>query len=1298
MSVSRLSLRWLALAAWVVAVLLLALGGTPGATAGQEPTPPAAPTLSEAEAEAQAQELMLLYQTAALQQMNVKEYHDAGKKGAGIKIAVIDVGYAGLQDRINEGELPADVVRLTYDLDTRTWTDGVGDGKTGCDEPIPHGTAAAEVIYDIAPEAKLYLVQLKGEADDSLRQLFERLRDEGVRIASMSLSFGIWRGDGTGPGYDLFEDVRRDYNILLVESAGNAAQTNYIADFRDGDGNARHEFNAAGDETNDITLGYCHDIVAYLTWDTWGGGAAGRQDYELVLTNALGVVVARSAPDPLHPDAPREVLNYTHNPLIHLPLFGRLRIERQTDGNAARPVHLQVWGVHSLQFRNPADGASSLSAYGDSPHIFAVGAADVKDATLEEYSSRGPTTDNHEKPDITGYAMVNTASYWDYENRAFAGTSAAAPHVAGAAALLLQTNPGATADQLAALLSSTAEDKGDSGKDSLWGAGLLRLPYLQLNLTILAPTTAAPDAVGDPAAPVKTLIEVAVATGGGAPWGGLRAADFSVTVGGRPATVTTARQLSDRYVLEIAPPAQSAPGVYDLVVSHAGQSATQADALNYAAVGANRADVMLILDRSGSMSGAPLTAAKGAATQFVGLMQTGDAVGVGSYDDTAQLNYPLTPISDEAIKTAAQSTINAIVAGNLTSIGAGMVTGRDQLLSRGASEHAWAIVLLSDGQQNAAPWVDDVLPTITATKIKLFTIGLGNVDEPLMSRMAQETGGSYYYAPDPTGLARIYNSIAGEVAGRQTLYSRTAAVNAGDTASFLARVDSSVREAIFAINWADAGNGLDLTLLDPNGRRIDPAAAATDPVVDFVSGATYAYYVVRQPEPGEWTLEIAVAATTRAGDEPVMFDISVQGVADLTLELTAGVADHAAGDSVHLLLSLADDAPLAGAHVLVNVFRPDNGVDWFTLADDGQHNDGLADDGVYGGFYYRTDVAGTYRFLVQAFGHTGDEAYDRQAELSVAVAAATDADGDGMPDGWEIATGLNPLRNDATEDGDIDELANLDEFRRGTEPWVADTDADRLLDGAEVNTHQTDPRNADSDGGGISDGDEVDRGTDPLDWADDYGQPNSILLPAVMLQFTPTPTPTATPTPTPTPTVTPPPTCTNAVANPSFEENAVWQINANEFPAGYWWGFGHSGVRSMRIGINYANDNRYSYSSVEQAVRIPSPLASAKLGYWLYPQTSEPVAALTPPAVVPTSSQERAKLSDDAQMVLLLHGQGQQMVLRFMRQNPGRWVYYEHDLSAFRGQTVRLYFGVFNDGWGGITAMWADDVALNVCP
>ena len=70
-----------------------------------------------------------------------------------------------------------------------------------------------------------------------------------------------------------------------------------------------------------------------------------------------------------------------------------------------------------------------------------------------------------------------------------------------------------------------------------------------------------------------------------------------------------------------------------------------------------------------------------------------------------------------------------------------------------------------------------------------------------------------------------------------------------------------------------------------------------------------------------------------------------------------------------------------------------------------------------------------------------------------------DSDGDGLPDGWEVQYGFNPLNNsDATVDGDGDGLSNLEEYQYGTDPTVAD-----------------------SDGDGYDDGYEVSQGTDPLD-------------------------------------------------------------------------------------------------------------------------------------------------------------------------------------------------------------------------
>jgi hypothetical protein len=64
----------------------------------------------------------------------------------------------------------------------------------------------------------------------------------------------------------------------------------------------------------------------------------------------------------------------------------------------------------------------------------------------------------------------------------------------------------------------------------------------------------------------------------------------------------------------------------------------------------------------------------------------------------------------------------------------------------------------------------------------------------------------------------------------------------------------------------------------------------------------------------------------------------------------------------------------------------------------------------------------------------------------------TDTDGDGMPDGWEVANsgcGLNLMTGDSLDDGDADGLANLVEYSLGSEPCNTDTDGDGMPDGWE---------------------------------------------------------------------------------------------------------------------------------------------------------------------------------------------------------------------------------------------------------
>ncbi|PYM12846.1 MAG: hypothetical protein DME18_10345, partial [Verrucomicrobia bacterium] len=76
---------------------------------------------------------------------------------------------------------------------------------------------------------------------------------------------------------------------------------------------------------------------------------------------------------------------------------------------------------------------------------------------------------------------------------------------------------------------------------------------------------------------------------------------------------------------------------------------------------------------------------------------------------------------------------------------------------------------------------------------------------------------------------------------------------------------------------------------------------------------------------------------------------------------------------------------------------------------------------------------------------------DAVVAFEVVADPAADTDGDGMPDVYEVAYGLDPEVNDAALDADHDGLANLQEFQMGTDPQNPDTDADGLSDGYEVN-------------------------------------------------------------------------------------------------------------------------------------------------------------------------------------------------------------------------------------------------------
>lgn len=106
--------------------------------------------------------------------------------------------------------------------------------------------------------------------------------------------------------------------------------------------------------------------------------------------------------------------------------------------------------------------------------------------------------------------------------------------------------------------------------------------------------------------------------------------------------------------------------------------------------------------------------------------------------------------------------------------------------------------------------------------------------------------------------------------------------------------------------------------------------------------------------------------------------------------------------------------------------------------------------------------------------------------LPVRIETTGDSDGDGLPDDFEIANGLNPGDSiDAFEDQDGDGLSALEEYNLGTNLNVSDTDSDGINDGEELvngsDGYITNPLLNDTDGDGFSDGLEIQTGSNPTD-------------------------------------------------------------------------------------------------------------------------------------------------------------------------------------------------------------------------
>ena len=130
-----------------------------------------------------------------------------------------------------------------------------------------------------------------------------------------------------------------------------------------------------------------------------------------------------------------------------------------------------------------------------------------------------------------------------------------------------------------------------------------------------------------------------------------------------------------------------------------------------APVGRAPLDVVVVLDRSGSMGGAPLAAVTAATAQLLRLAGADDRIGVVAFDDTVQLVLPLAHQDADS----AGRVVRAIRSGGSTNLSGGWLKGLEMLATAQRPDALRRIVILTDGHANAGIVDhDELVPLISS--------------------------------------------------------------------------------------------------------------------------------------------------------------------------------------------------------------------------------------------------------------------------------------------------------------------------------------------------------------------------------------------------------------------------------------------------------------------------------------------------------------------------------------------------------------------------------------------------------
>lgn len=440
--------------------------------------------------------------------------------GRGVKVGILSDSYNNLGTAdigVMRGELPGPGNPFNFNQPVEVLKDL--DDSSGIDE----GRAMAEIVHDVAPGSQIaFHTAFDGQADfaqgilDLAMAGCKVITDDVLYYAEPFFQDGI---------IAQAVDLVKKKGVAYFSAAGNESRRSYESDYRPsqftpfgpGFGTA-HNFSAPSDPPvyfQPIFIPTGGLFITSFQWDQpffSAGGAGAESDLDIYLLDAQGRIVALGFDDNILSGDPVEVIGY-FNSTASTTFF--LAIVKYSGPDPSQLKYI-LYGDALFFFTTPAipgilaptivghpkaEGAIAIAAV----PFFRTPAYGVNPPVVEGFSSVGGTphyfdTEGNriaplirKKPEITAPDGGNTSFFPPFPNQDimqdsdtfpnFFGTSAAAPHAAGIAALMVEAQKlkTITPDQIRGVLEANTIDMDDTGTpgfdigfDFKTGTGLIK--------------------------------------------------------------------------------------------------------------------------------------------------------------------------------------------------------------------------------------------------------------------------------------------------------------------------------------------------------------------------------------------------------------------------------------------------------------------------------------------------------------------------------------------------------------------------------------------------------------------------------------------------------------------------------------------------------------------------------------------------------------------------------------------------------------------------------------------------------